>query len=117
MSLIKPNRREGKHHRFKDLEFWAEEGVILIEDQLNGDVTAATCKDFVTRAKCIYDEIPRMKYADERKELQDGVINMHAVWKEAKEQGDPMDPEVARKKYLERKRAGKATLIVAGSGW
>lgn len=97
--------QEGKHRTFKGLEFWAENGLIFIEDRIDGDFKVITCRDFALRARSINDECKREFYASDRKELQDCVLAMYECWKEAKNQGDPEDIEVARRKYRERRKA------------
>jgi len=97
--------KEGKHYIFSDLEFWAEEGTICIMDRQNGEITAATTRDFAKRAEAINVEAKRVTIPDEKRALQECVLSMYAVWKEAKTQGDPTDPQVLRQKVKERKRA------------
>jgi hypothetical protein len=38
--------KEGPHREVQDLEFWAEDGVIVICDKRDGQVNCVTCKDF-----------------------------------------------------------------------
>ncbi len=103
--------KEGKHYIFDDLEFWAENGLIYIEDKRKDEFNVVTCRDFVYRAKAINDEIKRSIYTSDTRHLQDCVLKMHEVWKEAKSQGDPTDVEIAKKKYKERRRAIMTTGI------
>jgi hypothetical protein len=98
-------RKEGQHYKFDDLEFWAEDGVICIVDARNGDINAVTCKEFVERAEVINREAKRATYASDQRRLNDCVLNMYEVWKEAKQQGDPTDPAVMRQRLKDRKRA------------
>lgn len=103
--------KEGKHYTHDGLEFWAEDGVIFIEDRRNGDFNAVSCRDFVKRAAAIHLEAKRAKYPSDRDNLNDWVCKMHDCWKEAKSQGDPADIGVAKQKYKERR---KATIL---TGW
>lgn len=104
-------RKEGKHHKFMDLEFWAEDGLIFIEDRRDGDFKVITCKEFAHRADAINEEAKREYYADDRHRLNDCVLAMHEVWKEAKTQGDVTDVKIAMKKHKERRRATIVTGI------
>lgn len=109
--------KEGKHYRFEDVEFWAEDGLIFIEDHKDGEFKIDTCRDFAMRAHAINEaarrEYQRGKYPSEHKRLVDCVCNMRDCFKEAREQGDPMDPRVVAQQYRERR---KATLIKDGNG-
>ncbi len=102
-------RKEGRHYSFMDLEFWAEDGLIFIEDRRDGDFKVITCKEFVNRAKAINEEAKREFYPDDRAKLNNCVMAMHEVWKEAKSQGDAMDVNIAMKKHKERRRASIIT--------
>lgn len=104
-------RKEGKHKIFDNIEFWAEEGLIFIEDRSSGDCNVVTCKDFVKRAVVIHDEAKRAWFKDDRDRLNDCVINMYEVWKEAKTQGDPSDPKIALQKLKERRKVSLITGI------
>lgn len=101
--------KEGKHHTFDDLEFWAEDGLIYIEDKRVGDFHVITCRDFALRAKAINDEAKRTYYICDRHKLNDCVLKMHETYQEAKSQGDPMDVEIAIKKHKERRKAAIIT--------
>ncbi len=103
-------RPVGRRYSFLDLDFWAEDGVIFIEDKRDGDFNAVTCKDFVQRAKALNEEAKRSLLPSDVQALQDCVLMMYECWKEAKSQGDPSDVEIAKRKYRERKR----TAIVTG---
>jgi hypothetical protein len=107
------NRKEGKHRRFDDLEFWAEDGLIFMEDHNDGSFNVITCYDFALRAKCINEEAVRAKYPSDAKRLRDIVMDMYEAWKEAKAQGDPDDPVVAKQKYKERRKA----VLITGTAW
>jgi hypothetical protein len=104
-------RKEGKRFKHSDLEFWAEEGLIYMEDRRNGDFNVVTCRDFALRAAAINEEAKRAKYPSDAKDLNDWVLKMHECWKEAKTQGDPMDLEIAKRKYKERRKA----VLITGS--
>jgi hypothetical protein len=103
-------RKEGKHFTHDQLEFWAEDGLIFIEDRRVGDFNIVSCYDFALRARALNKEAKRAKYQVDRDNLNDWVCKMHECWKEAKTQGDPMDPEIARQKYRERRK--QAALIL-----
>lgn len=99
------SRKEGKHQSHEDLDFWAEDGLIVIEDKRNGDFNVVTCSDFAKRAKAINLEAKRASYPSDRDNLNDWVVKMHTVWKEARAQGDPSDLEVVKSRHRERRKA------------
>lgn len=101
--ILRQAKKEGKHYAFDDIEFWACDGVICIVDTRNGDINAVTCKEFALRARDINDEARKATYAYDKRRLQNLVISMHEVWKEAKEQGDPADPAVIKQRLRDRK--------------
>ncbi len=76
-------------------------------------MNAVTCRNFAKRAEVINDEAKRTSYASDRRRLQDCVMSMHEVWKEAKAQGDPSDPEIIKKRLRENRRV----LITKGYDW
>jgi hypothetical protein len=105
--------QEGKHHRHEDLEFWAEEGIVCIIDHRNGDVNAVTCNDFKLRAACLNRAAKRATTTEEANDLYDWTLKMYEVWQNAKDQGDPSDPEVMKQKLRQRRRA----VMVTGLDW
>lgn len=109
-------RKEGKHYQFDDLEWWAEDGLIFIEDRRDGTFKIDTCDDFKQRALAVNQaakrEYERGKYPDEHKRLTDCVCNMRDAWKEAVDQGNPADPVVAAQKYRERRRSLRASMLM-----
>jgi hypothetical protein len=104
----------GQRYKFKNLQFWAEEGVICIEDQEDGELTAVMCKEFAYRARAINEEAKITEDRDIRKMLFDGVLDMYEAFKDAKRQGDPSDPEVIRHRVRERRRA---MLLTSAKAW
>jgi len=106
---------EGKHYRFEDIEFWAEDGVIFIEDHIDSTYKAVTCSDFRDRAiavkRAVDREYQRGMYPDEHKRLVDCLCDMRDCFKEAKAQGDPADPSVAIQRYRDRKKS----ILISGS--
>src|SRR4051812_17445533 len=91
--------KEGSHYKHDQLEFWAEDGLIYIEDRRDGTFNVVTCRDFADRAEAINFEAKRAKYPSDAKNLNDWVLKMFDAWKDAKAQGDPMDVNVAKQRY------------------
>jgi hypothetical protein len=106
-------RKEGRHRSFDNLEFWPEDGLVYMEDKNDGTFNVVTCRDFALRARCINEEAKRAKYPSDRDRLNDLVLNMFEVWKEAVDQGDPSDPKIALQKYKERRK----TVLLSNTGW
>lgn len=97
--------KQSTRYRNEDLEYWAEDGLIYMEDHRCGDFNVITCADFAARARAINLEAKRAKYQVDRDNWNSWVLNMHECWKEAKAQGDPGDPVVMKQRYKERRKA------------
>lgn len=98
-----------RHYQFRDQDFWAENGLIYIMDYRdevsdNERFAVATRANFVARAIALNDQARYEKYADERVELNNLILDMVQACKDAKKQGDPTDPEVARQKAWENRK-------------
>lgn len=97
--------RQGQRYKFKDQLFWAEGGLICVEDQRDGDFKVITRAEAAARAITFNEEL---KYSDtypsERDELCKCVCNLRDAVKEAKHQGDPTDPEVRRHRIRDAKK-------------
>jgi hypothetical protein len=102
----------GKRYNHDGLEFWAEDGLIFWEDQNTGEFCVVTPSDFKQRAIALWLEAKRADqggHIDQRDNLNDWVVKMHAAWKDAKDQGDPTDPKVALQKLKARRKASLIT--------
>jgi len=97
--------KEGKHHRIGSEEVWAEDGVIVCQNQNDGEVKTLFPRDFAFRAAAINASAKRAHWQVERDFLNDQVLKMHEVFKEAKRQGDVGDPAVIKSRVRERRRA------------
>lgn len=96
----------GKCYTFRGLKFYARNGFICLHDEADGSFFVLTRKEFLERAAAISDEAKRLRQQaianpgkawinSDRLELQQAIENMIACCKDAKEQGDRNDPEVA----------------------
>lgn len=86
----------GPRYHFKNQEFWAQRGLIHIEDQRDGDYKVLSRAEAAARAISLNAQMPYLEYPDERKELCDAVCGLAECVKLAKKQGDPHDPEAAK---------------------
>jgi hypothetical protein len=91
-----PAPRVGKKYRFRNQEFQAINGLVHIEDRQTGDFKAVTQAEMVARAIGFRDALKHIDYPDEREELSRCVLAIRDCVLEAKNQGDPMDPEAAK---------------------
>lgn len=107
------NFKPGPKYKFKDQRFWAEGGLVCIEDQRNGEYKVITRAEAAARAIAFNAELQNYSYPSERDELCRCVCNLCEAVKEAKRQGDPTDPEVRRSRI---KDAKKASILLSGSG-
>lgn len=96
----------GKCYSWRDLKFYAKNGFICLHDEEDGSFFVLTRKEFLLRAQALSDEAKRLRQqavdnpgrawiAADRLELQQAIENMVECCKDAKEQGDRNDPEVA----------------------
>lgn len=103
----------GKRHKFRDQEFWAEGGMICIENQLNGNYKVIPRAEAAARAIALNAELPLMQYADEKQELCNCVVDLCEAVKEAKTQGDPILQKVRQQRL---KDSRKHSIILSDGG-
>lgn len=101
----------GPVYRFKAQRFWAENGLVCIEDQISGSFKALTRAEAAARAVALNAELPYMQYPSERDELCNCVVNLCEAVKEAKRQGDPTDPNVRRQLVKDQR---KVSMLIEG---
>lgn len=100
------SRSDNKCHTYKGLKFYAKNGCICLHDEEDGSFFVLTVREFLQRAKALSEEVEKLRklaaanplklrYAEERLELQRAIDNMLECCKEAKNQGDRHDPKVA----------------------
>ena len=96
----------GKCYTYRDLKFYAKNGFVCLHDEEDGAFFVLTRKEFLLRAQALSDEAKRLRtmaadnpgrpwMAADRIELQNAIDDMVACCREAKEQGDRNDPQVA----------------------
>lgn len=96
----------GKCYSWRDLKFYAKNGYVCLHDETSGEFFVLTRKEFLQRAQALSDEAKRLRQQAiqnpgktwilaDRLELQQAIENMVECCKDAKEQGDRNDPEVA----------------------
>lgn len=114
----------GKCYTFRGLKFYAQNGFVCIHDEATGEFYVVTRREFLDRAQAIADEAKRLRrvaienpgkqwIVADRLELQQGIENMLAATKEAKEQGDRNDPAVDA--WFRRHRPGRKSKISLAS--
>ena len=96
--------KTGPRSKFRDQEFWAEGGMICIENQNNGDFKVITRAEAAARAIALNEELRYMQYPDERDELSRCVVNLCEAVKEGKRQGDPTNIEVRKQRIKDRRK-------------
>jgi len=77
-----------------DLVFYAQNGMIVMEDEGNGDFFVVTRREFLERAQALNRMNSRERHADQRDKINRTVEEMICCVKDAKFQGDPLDPRV-----------------------
>jgi hypothetical protein len=97
MSEIIHKDKEGTRFKFRNLEYFANNGMVLIIDDRDGSMKFENTMQMRARAKSFAMDAVRMKakewkYRYEIKEMFDAAKNLMQVIKEAEEQGDPTNP-------------------------
>jgi hypothetical protein len=95
--------------KFRDLHYWAQDGMVFIMDERNGDIKQEAPMTMRYRAVSFAKEATSMKehgghYVDEQRELLAAARDLMQVVKTAEEQGCPLDPRVLQQQVEERKR-------------
>jgi hypothetical protein len=90
----------GRTFRFRQQEFWADQGMIHILDYRNSPYNpfyrSIGVEELVELIKAFQLMLPRFKYPDERDEHERLVQNLMSVGCAAKAQGDPHDEKVSQ---------------------
>lgn len=94
---------------FRDLRYWAQDGMVAIIDERNGDMKYEAPMTMRYRAVSFAKEAEYMRskgnnYADEIKELLSAARDLMSIVKTAEDQGCPLDPRVLQQQVEERKR-------------
>ena len=97
---------KGRVYRFRNLLYWAQGGCVCMErmDE-NGKFNVVQRKEFINRIVAIRDSLNmgHFRFADEREQMINFVLNACAVVKECRKQGDPFDPRVLADQIRARK--------------
>jgi len=101
--------KEGKVLSFRDIRYWAQDGMVAIMDERNGEMKFEAPMNMRYRAVSFASEAESMRtrgghYVDEHRELLQAAKGLMEVIKAAEEQGCPLDPNVMRQQAEERKR-------------
>lgn len=121
----RPSPKIGKRYKFRttsltidsqslgiqygDLDFWAQNGMICMEDQGSGEFYVVTRREFLERTLSVNGANRREMGLDQRDTLQRVVTDMIECIKEAKHQGDPDDPKVQA--WYRRNRPSAAVIL------
>jgi hypothetical protein len=94
---------------FRDLRYWAQDGMVAIMDEKDGQLKFEAPMTMRYRAVSIAKEADSMRlhgghYVDEQRELLKAARGLMEVVKSAEDQGCPLDPNVLQQQVEERKR-------------
>ncbi len=101
--------RNGTVLTFRDLRYWAQDGMVAIMDEKNGELKYEAPMTMRYRAVALAKEADSMKdrgghYVDERRELLSAARDLMSVVRAAEEQGCPLDPRVLQQQVEERRK-------------
>lgn len=113
--------RTGPVRKYKDLSFFACEGLIAVHDDRDGSYTAVTPDDFTKRVEMLEKKSKKAKADCEltpsqrqyRRSVVQFAADMTEAVKEAKYMGDPSDPQVMA--FWQRQRKNSTVRLSAGS--
>lgn len=102
--------KDGKHFRFRKLEYWAQSGMICVQDDRyeSSDPRSfeiVMVREMLYRIRAINAEIHLIKYRDEREEHHKLVDNMIKCCRQAQRQGRPDDPKAVADMLKSRRRS------------
>lgn len=94
---------------FRDLRYWAQDGMVYIVDERDGEIKTEAPMTMRYRALSFAREADSMRhsgghYTSERKELLTAAKNLMQVVLNAEAQGCPLDPRVLQQQVEERKK-------------
>lgn len=101
--------KESKVLSFRDLRYWAQDGMVYIIDERSGEMKTEAPMVMRYRAIALAREADSMRqrtghYKDEMKELLLAAKGLMEIVQAAEEQGTPSDPDVLRRQVEERKK-------------
>ena len=101
--------KEGNVLSFRDLRYWAQDGMVAIIDEKTGEMKFEAPMTMRYRAVSLAREADSMRlhgghYVDEQRELLKAARDLMGVVKAAEDQGCPLDPRVLQQQVEERKR-------------
>lgn len=108
-----------KVYRFRDQRFWAQGGRIHIVDEAKDEFASCSIEEFGQRALGMVQQATKLIqwgiWNDERKDLVDAIGDMKRAIYDAREQGDPHDPEVVAFKLRQRGRRASVGYTTASA--
>lgn len=94
----------GHVYHYKDLTFFAENGLIRIINEKTGEYSSATRRDFLLRINAINKSLGHVKWSDEREQDMKFVEDGIKCCREAKNQGCPDDYKAIDDMLKERRK-------------
>jgi hypothetical protein len=101
--------KEEKVLSFRDLKYWAQDGMVYIIDERSGEMKTEAPMVMRYRALALANEANSMRqrqghYRDEIKELLLAAKGLMEIVQAAEDQGSPMNPDVLRRQIEERRK-------------
>ena len=107
--MLLEHKESRKIYRFDDLAYWAENGMITLVDERDGDSRRIPPDKFFDRAQAIGLQARRESHPRERIKFENTANDMEKCILEAIAQGDPTSPEV--QKYNARHKKYKKAML------
>lgn len=108
-----------KIRKFGQLSFWAENGLIHLNNEETGKYVCLSRLEALTRAQALSEEAAHRrgdKYYDQRNAMVELVEDIIEVVREAKHQGDPHDPKVLEH-YAKHRPPQGVSMSNLQAGW
>lgn len=87
---------KSKLYKYKRITFWAENGVVMVHDDRDGQTTEVPALEFKKRGESFKLETSVEQYFDEANNLSALASNVDACVDQALRQGDPTNPRVSQ---------------------
>ena len=105
-----------KIYTIGNLTFWADKGLIHIENNRTFDYNVCSFEEWTARLRALVDQVSHEQYADDRNELILRLEKMQQCGRDAWRQGEPFADDVIRYLRDEDKKRRQISVPNVGVG-